>query len=94
MNLTEEHYKEIEDMAALFFSPAEIALNVGLAEDETELFKTVVELRNLAYPMANAYFRGRLSAEIELRKAIKQAATNGSNPAQQMMLTFLTQTRL
>lgn len=36
-----------------------------------------------------AYRRGRLRTEAELRSAIRQAALNGSSPAQQMMISFL-----
>jgi hypothetical protein len=36
-----------------------------------------------------AYLKGRLTAEIVMRKAIKQSAQNGSSPSQQQMLHFL-----
>lgn len=97
MNFTEEQlnelYSEIEEMAGLFFSPEEIAINAGFNEDWTELFVRDIESKNIHAPFANAYFKGRITSDIELRKAIKQAALNGSNPALQSMANFENETR-
>jgi hypothetical protein len=92
MNLDEEQlnelYSEIEEMASLFFSPEEISVNCGFNDDWKEVFVNDVERENNYGKLASAYFKGRLSAEIQLRKAIKQSALNGSSPSQQMMLNF------
>ena len=91
MNLTEEQldeiYAEVQEMAGLFFSPEDIAVNLGYNEDQTLDFVQAVELK-LGLQIVTAYLSGRLKSEIELRKSIKQAALNGSNPAQQMMLNY------
>ena len=85
MHLNGEQLKEIESMASLFFSPTDIALNLEI--EDSEEFCALFELREgSAY---RAYQRGRLKTEAELRSAIRQAALNGSSPAQQQMISFM-----
>jgi len=72
-------------MAALFFGPSDIAINLELADAEE--FCTMIELK--AGEAYRAYCRGRLRTEAELRSAIRQAALNGSSPAQQLMIAFM-----
>lgn len=94
MNLNEDQLSEIEEMAGLFFSPEDIAINLELDEDDTEMFIAAVACRNTKNYQAGAYLRGWLSAEITLRKAIQQSALNGSSPSQQMMLNYQKESRL
>jgi len=89
MNFSEEQLKEIEDMAGLFFGAEDIAINLELNEEETELFGFQIESKNSSFPEVAAYLKGRLTAKIVMRKAIKQSAQNGSSPSQQQMLHFL-----
>lgn len=84
MLFNEEQLKTIEEMAALFFSPEEIAINLEI--DEIDDFITMIEIKS--GEGFRAYTRGRLRSEYELRSAIRQAAINGSSPAQNMMITF------
>lgn len=88
MNLSPEQYKEIEEMAGLFLSPEEIAINIEVDAEEF-----LIELQ-LGGEIAQHYFKGRIKTSIELRKAILQAAVNGSSPAQQMMKDFYSNTQL
>jgi len=84
MLLTEEQIKEIETMAELFFSLDQIAVN---AEIDPEEFRAEVQSKSgEAYI---AYITGWFRGEIPLRKSITEAAANGSNPAQQMLLTMI-----
>lgn len=94
MNLNEEQLSETEQMAGLFFAPEEVAVNLELSEEETEVFVAAVATRNTKNSLAGAYLRGWLSAEITLRKAIQQSALNGSSPSQQMMLNYQRESRL
>jgi hypothetical protein len=94
MNTTEELLKSTEEMAGLFFSPEEVAINLELNASETEDFIISVESKNTANPYAAAYLKGWLTADIELRKAIKQSAINGSSPAQQLILNFQRESRI
>jgi hypothetical protein len=89
MNFSEEQLKEIEDMAGLFFGADDIAINLELNEEETELFSFRIDSKNSTFPEVAAYLKGRLTAKIVMRKAIKQSAQNGSSPSQQQMLNFL-----
>ena len=93
MNLNGEQLKEVEEMAGLFFSPEEIAVNLELNEEWTDCFITAVECKKTSEPIVAAYIRGRLSTEVELRKAIKQSALNGSSPSQQMMMNYQKESR-
>jgi hypothetical protein len=93
MNLNEDQLNEIEEMAGLFFSPQDVAANLELEDDDTELFVAAVAERNTRNFQAGAYLRGWLSAEITLRKAIQQSALNGSSPSQQMMLNYQREAR-
>ena len=93
MNFSEEQLKEIEDMAGLFFGADDIAINLELNEEETELFGFRIDSKNSTFPEVAAYLKGRLTAKIVMRKAIKQSAQNGSSPSQQQMLNFLKESK-
>ena len=94
MNLNEDQLNEIEQMAGLFFSPEDVAVNLEMDEDDTELFIAAVATRNTKNVLAGAYLRGWLSSEITLRKAIQQSALNGSSPSQQMLLNYQRESRI
>ncbi len=93
MNFSQDQLKEIEDMAGLFFGAGEIAINLELNEEETELFAFQIDSKNTSFPEVGAYLKGRLTAEIVMRKAIKQSAQNGSSPSQLQMLNFLRESK-
>ncbi len=88
MHLTEEILNEVEEMASLFFPPEDIAVNLELTDDESESFLAGVMCRNSKDQLVAAYLRGWFSAEILLRKAIKQSALNGSSPSQLLLYNF------
>ncbi len=87
MNFTEEQLNEIEEMAGLFFSPEDIAINLQLTEEESDYFEACIDCRSQS-SCSDAYHTGRLTSEIILRRAVKQSALNGSNPSQLAMLNF------
>jgi hypothetical protein len=93
MNFSEEQLKEVEEMAGLFFAPEEIAVNLEMNEDETESFVAAVIFKDTGNPIVGAYLRGWMTAEVTLRKAIKQSALNGSSPSQQTMLNYQKEAR-
>ena len=84
MLLTGEQIKEIEDMAQLFFTIDQIAINTEIDPQE---FRDEVESRQ--GPAYLAYITGWFRGEIPLRKSIAEAAANGSNPAQQMLIQLI-----
>lgn len=88
MNLNEEPFDAIEEMAGLFFSAEQVAANLELTEKDTEYFVAAIECKNMKNPLVAAYYKGWITAEMELRKAIKLSALNGSSPSQQMMMNL------
>ena len=84
--MTKEQLEEVKQMAGLFFSIRDIADNLELDEESLEKISADMQLRRGEF--FKAYRTGWLTSEIKLRKSIEQAAENGSNPAQQMMLNF------
>ncbi|MEI7526197.1 MAG: hypothetical protein WCJ95_17765 [Mariniphaga sp.] len=93
MNFTEEHLNEVEEMAGLFFSPEDIAINMELDDEQTEHFITAIEAKKTAFPFVAAYLKGWFTAEVTLRRAIRQSALNGSSPSQQAMLNYQREAR-
>ncbi len=89
MLLTEEQINEIETMAELFFSIPDIAINIEV--DPLDLQEEIQSESGLAF---TAYRKGWLRGEIPLRKSIAQAASNGSNPAQNMMLDLMAKSKI
>lgn len=72
--------EQIKELAALLFTPAEIAFMLEIDENDVSLSD------GLYY---RAYQEGRLQAEVDLRNSIFKLAKSGSSPAQQMMLDIL-----
>lgn len=93
MNFTEEHLNEVEEMAGLFFSPEDIAINLELDDEQTEHFITAIEAKKTVFPFVAAYQKGWFTAEVTLRRAIRQSALNGSSPSQQAMLNYQREAR-
>lgn len=93
MNLTEEQLKEVETMAGLFFRPEDIMTILGIPVYDTSDFFETIEIKT-EHPLYKAYHKGRLAALVELRTAIKQAALNGSNPAQGQMIEYFNKSML
>jgi hypothetical protein len=87
MNLTEDQLKQLEILAGLFFSLQDMMLALDIPLYAEQDFKQMVKYEK-THPAFLAYQKGRLTAEIELRQSIKQAALNGSNPAQTTMMDF------
>jgi hypothetical protein len=93
MNLTEEQLKELETMAGLFFTVEDIMIALELPLFDEPKFSDIIKYQK-THPAFIAYNRGRLTSETELRQAIKQAAMNGSNPAQNSMMEFYNKSKL
>jgi len=92
-NILPEEWEQIQTMAGLFFDAKAICIAMNWDETMLEHIKLSIEIMDINDPFYREYFAGRLTGEIELRQSIKQAAQNGSNPAQNTLLTFLTQTK-
>lgn len=93
MNLTEEQLEEVERLAGLFFHPADIMTIIGIPIHDTDRFFDIIGFEK-ENPLFQSYHKGRLTANVELRQAVKQAALNGSNPAQNMMVEFFNKSKI
>lgn len=82
--MLKEHLDMIEDMAYRLFPPHLIAINLEMDEQE---FKTLIRTPNTA--ARNAFFRGYIRQQQELRESIIRSARNGSNPAQIELLKLM-----
>jgi hypothetical protein len=81
MHLSEEQLKMVEEMSYRLFPPVMIAINIEADElDFTEAINTPGEMAR------NAYYKGLIRQQMELRDSIIKAAKNGSNPAQQQII--------
>lgn len=84
MHLTEAQLSVVEEMSYRLFKPFTIAINIEVDEIE---FQNQISYEGSA--VRNAYYKGLIRQEIELRNAIIKAAGNGSNPAQEQLLRLL-----
>lgn len=90
-SLSEEELKQITDLAALFFTPREIALMMELHQED---FVSSCEAPNFYPKVYNAFHSGRLQSEVDLRTRIIKLAKSGSSPAQTMALDLLNKSKL
>ncbi len=81
---TEDVLQEIERLAALFFSPKEIATVTGI--DKTLFLR---DLKIEDSQIFRAYYTGKLKSESELRESIVKLAKRGSSPAQSLLVKIL-----
>lgn len=84
MKLTKEDLTEVENLAAIFFHPDEVAIVLGLNRADLE-----DELLDEEGEVYQAYQRGKLKSKAELRKSILTLAKQGSGPAQTLALRVL-----
>lgn len=88
MKLNQEQIEEIENMAELFYSPADIADNI-----EVNAEKFTLQIQSKQGEAYKAYRKGWLTGDLKLRKSIATAAENGSSPAQTMMKQYQDRTK-
>lgn len=79
MKYTAEQLKTIEQLAALYITPTEIAIIIDVPE---ELFKSDIAMTDS--PARKAYLHGKVSQKIEVRKQMSMLARVGSPAALEM----------
>lgn len=82
--LTEDHYKMIEEMAGTGFTPAEIS---EVLEMDEEIF--ITEFNNKESKLFKKYRKGFLESDFKLKQRIFRDANNGSSPAQTLAKKIL-----
>lgn len=86
MRLTESPIEDrVEELAALFFTIAEIALFIGMDEEE---LRTEITCETDS-TISQAYYRGKLRTKIRLRFDSLNYALHGSPQAVQEMREYL-----
>lgn len=81
---SDEEIATTEELARLFFTPREIALMLQVSFDDVQ-----TQMDAATGPIYEAFQRGRLQSEVDLRKGILQLAKAGSSPAQTMAMGLL-----
>lgn len=89
VDLVDADFSQIKDLAALFFTPREIAIMLELPAD---LF--IMECNNENSRCYEAFQGGRLQQEVDLRTSILKLAKSGSSPAQTMAMDLLKQSKV
>jgi len=82
--------KQITDLAALFFTPREVAMMLEL---DVEHFIWVCDLTP-DHEGYKAFHSGRLQSEVDLRKSVIKLAKSGSSPAQTLALDMLLKSKV
>lgn len=77
-----------EELAHLFFTPREIAMMMQI---DFGILQSQIDEN--AGPLYEAFQRGRLQSEKELREGILQLAKAGSSPAQTMAMDLLNKSK-
>lgn len=85
MTLTTEQLTTLERLGATFFSIKDAA--IVLQVDFIHLKKAIADPTS---PAHQSYYRGKLTAEMDLRESIMKMAKRGSNPSVKTMLDLLT----
>lgn len=84
-SLTDQELELITEMSYLLFPPKLIAINLEV--DEEEFVQQVNDLNGNV--VRSAFYKGYIKQLMELRRSIVKAAGNGSNPAQEQLLSEL-----
>lgn len=84
MDATPGILAEVEGLGKLQFSPDEVALSVGIDRNE---FRAAIKTGD--NPLSDAFERGRLKSEAEVRRSILQLAKQGSSPAQKQVMDLI-----
>lgn len=87
--ITQADILEITKLAALFFTPKEVATMLQLNISE---FVLCCDIENHA--VYDAFHGGRLQAEVDVRTSILKLAKSGSSPAQTLSIDLLNKSRL
>jgi len=87
-NITPEEIVIAEELSALYFTPKEISSMIQI--DYEGVKDQMEEEDGIFY---EAFQRGRLQSEVDLRKSILMLAKAGSSPAQTMALDLLNKSK-
>lgn len=88
-DITPAELEEVKKLAALFFTPREIAIMLELPQSD---FVAACDQEGTA--CYNSFFAGRLQSEVDLRTSTIKLAKAGSSPAATMAMGLLNQSTI
>ena len=88
MDLSKEDLAEIEKVAAVAYSPREVAFILGFKVSEF-----IAQVKDEDSEASAAYFKGLYSSEHAVRESIMNMARNASSPAQTMANNLFNENR-
>ena len=88
MELTKEQLDEIEEMAAAFMPPSEIAILMYISPEYQDVFCEICKSHKKTDIYA-AYQRGKLKTKLDLRKTVIKLAKAGSPAAEPLADKYL-----
>jgi hypothetical protein len=89
IHLSDAELEEVKSLAAVFFTPKEIAIILKQPEGEF-----IAMCENTENPIGKTFWSGWLESEYEQRKAIINLSKSGSSPAQTMVNEMIKQGKL
>lgn len=89
MIITDEEAKQVEELAAVFFTPKEISFIMEF--DEAIVAECMNDEDSTFF---KSFQKGRLQSEFDLRKSVVKLAKSGSSPAQTMAMDLLNKSKL
>lgn len=87
-NFSPDELKQVEELSELFLTPREIA---RMLQIDCQIILEQIDAED--GQLYEAFMRGRLQSEVDLRKGILQLAKAGSSPAQTMAMDLLNKSK-
>lgn len=87
--MIDELIEDIKVMAALAYTPEQIAIALGLSQDD--VCNYMLDPESSFY---QAYYAAYFANDIKLRNSINKLAISGSSPAQAVMLKIYSQNEI
>jgi hypothetical protein len=88
MELNNETLEKITRLAAVAYSPKQVAFSLGLKP--YDFLKLMMDDNS---DVAIAYYKGFYSSELSIRESVMKLARDGSSPAQTLALKHFDETR-
>lgn len=87
--LTEEILSQITDYGRLLFSVEQVAIIIGIEPKKAKIWA-----KDVSHPFRQAYLKGRLMTDAEVRKTTITLAKNGSSPAVAEVKKYMTDSNM
>lgn len=88
MELTDQQYTQLEEMAAALLPPSDIAILIGIEPDKRNLFVQICK-NHTQDKIYETYQRGKLTTKLKLRTTVVKLAIAGSPAAEPLAEKFI-----